>query len=76
MSKAEAEKKLVRPGLASGFGYAMNDATSGKFKGDLKDPLTVLVYESKSTIKNAHGSPSGEKGLAVTVSGKVLSLRR
>jgi hypothetical protein len=75
MKKEEAQKKLIRPDLVSqpgAFGYSMNDAASGKYKGDLKDPKTVLVFESDQTVKNAHGTPPNDKHkMAVTIDGTV-----
>lgn len=77
LNKGEAEKKLVRPDLLgqSGlYGYAMNDACAGKFKGDIKDPnLTPLIFESSETGKNAHGDPAKiRKGIAITVDGTII----
>jgi hypothetical protein len=68
-------KKLIRPGLSEGqFGYAFNDAASGKYKDDLKEPAkTALVFESMETQKNAHGDPARlRKGIAISVDGTVL----
>jgi hypothetical protein len=79
MSEAEAAKKLVRPNMkspqAGQFGYAINDAVAGKYKGDLKDPKTVLVFETTDRAKNAHGNPKAQKGgLGVTISGEIVHL--
>jgi len=60
LAKGEAEKKLISPSLAGKtgqFGYAMNDLASGKYKGDLKDPKTILIFDSGDTMRNAHGDP-------------------
>jgi hypothetical protein len=79
MTPEEAQKKLIRPDLLPPqpgvFGYSMNDAVSGKYKGDIKDPKTVLVFESTDTSRNAHGNPATAKGrYAVTVDGSVVKL--
>ena len=79
MSPEEAQKKLVRPDLmppkAGVFGYAMNDALSGKYKGDIKNPKTVLVFESIQTDRNAHGDPSTAKGrMGVAIDGSIVRL--
>lgn len=57
LPKKEAEKKLMRPGVAEGeYGYALNDKVAGRYKGDLPKG-TILLFESKSTARNAHGDP-------------------
>lgn len=77
LPKKEAEKKLVRPGVAEGeFGYALNDAAAGKYVGDLPKG-TILVFESAATGRNAHGDPrkDGRKGgRALTIEGDLVSL--
>jgi len=77
LAKGEAEKKLIRPdllGQAGKFGYAMNDAVSGKYSGDVSKPgETILIYESKQNGRNAHGDPTNDRdGLAITVDGTIL----
>jgi hypothetical protein len=77
LKKGEAEKKLVRPdllGQADQFGYAMNDACSAKYKGDIKDPnRTPLIFESTETGRNAHGDPAKiRNGIAITIDGTLL----
>jgi hypothetical protein len=60
LAKGEADKKFVTPSLEGKpgqFGYAMNDAASKKYKGDIKDPKTVLIFDSSDTSRNAHGDP-------------------
>jgi hypothetical protein len=60
LAKGESEKKFVTPSLAGKpgqFGYAMNDVASGKYKGDIKDPKTILIFDSSDTSRNAHGDP-------------------
>ena len=77
LPKKEASKKLVRPGLGEGeYGYAMNEAAGGKYHGDLPKG-TILLFESVSTARNAHGDPrrdglAGGKGL--TIEGKIVPL--
>jgi hypothetical protein len=79
MSAEEAAKKLVRPdlvGTKDAFGYAINDAVAGKYHGDVKDPMTVLVFESEDTSRNAHGDTEKANGrMAVTVDGSVVTLK-
>ena len=78
LKKGESLKKLVYPGnegQAGKYGYAFNDALSGKYHGDIKDPKTPMVFESTSTEKNAHGDPVKLRtpgGLAITVGGDIL----
>ena len=60
LAKGESEKKFVSPSLAGKpgvYGYALNDLASGKYKGDIKDPKTPLVFDSSDTSRNAHGDP-------------------
>jgi len=80
MTGDEAKKKLVRPDLSSHpgeYGYAMNDKAAGKYKDDA-GPTTILVFESKSTGKNAHGDPvkdgMGAAYIGITVEGKIVRL--
>jgi hypothetical protein len=75
LTPEEAAKKLVRPELANrpgAHGYALNSAAAGKFKDDVGDPTTVLVFESKSVAKNAQGDPlvdNLESGYVVRING-------
>lgn len=75
LPKKEAEKKLIRPGVAAGgYGYALNDAAAGKYVGDLPKG-TVLLFESASTVRNAHGDPKKDglpKGRGVTIEGSLV----
>ena len=80
MTPEEAAKKLVRPDLAPPkagvYGYSINDGVVGKYKGDIKDSNTILVFESNATDRNAHGDPSTAKGrLAVRISGVVARIK-
>lgn len=85
MSEEEAKKKLISPlikGAKAGtFGYAMNDAASGKYKEDIPDPAkTPLIFDSSDTGWNAHGKPEEllpkppRQGgnLGISVSGEIL----
>lgn len=86
MEEAEAKKKLQSPGMvgmADQYGYAFNQALSGKFVDDIKDPdNTVLIFDSSNTDWNAHGDPKKDAAdparpggnMAVTVSGRVAPL--
>lgn len=57
LPKKEAQKKLMRPGVPEGeYGYALNDKVAGRYKGDLPKG-TILLFESKATLRNAHGDP-------------------
>ena len=84
MEKEETSKKLVNPmypAKAGVYGYAMNDAASGKYEGDLKSS-TILIFDSSDTSWNAHGNPAklkpanagqgGDEG--ITVEGKIVKL--
>ncbi len=85
LSGAEAEKKLMDPaygGKPNVYGFAMNDAASGKYKDDIKDKKAPLIFESQSTARNAHGDPKkdapnpphrgGDYG--ITVDGVIVKL--
>lgn len=80
LKPGEAEKKLKRPDLetsADQYGFAINKAVAGKYKGDIKDPKTILIFESKETKKNASGDPKTdgkEGGQGITISGEVVKL--
>lgn len=87
MSAEEAKKKFVNPllpsGTKDGFGYALNDVASGKYKDDVPTPArTPLVFDSMDLKRNAHGTP--EKllpnpprqggNMGISVSGEILKL--
>jgi len=85
LAGGEADKKFVSPSLAGQpgqYGYAMNDLASGKYKGDIKDKKTPLLFDSSDTSRNAHGDPAkllpkpprpgGNVGIAVD--GTILKL--
>jgi len=85
MNATEANKKLVSPSLAgqSGkYGYAINNAAAGKYKGDIKDKSTVLIFDSSDTSRNAHGDPKvllpkpprPGGNLGITVDGTIVKL--
>lgn len=77
LNKGEGLKKLVRPDLLGqdgAYGYAFNDACSRKYKDDVKDPKTPLVFESTDKAFDAHGDPAKlRKGLAITIDGTILA---
>ena len=80
LKKGEAEKKLRRPDVEANpdqYGFAINTAVAGKYKGDLKDPKTILIFECKETKKNASGDPKTEgkpNGEGITISGEIVKL--
>lgn len=79
LPKKEADKKLIRPdlaGQADAYGYAMNDAASGKYRDDLPKG-TILLFESTATGRNAHGDPKKDRkpgGRALTIEGNLVDL--
>lgn len=88
MTTEQAMKKFVNPLLepasSTVFGYAMNDACSAKYKGDISSPeLVPLLFDSSDTTWNAHGDPAklapnpprAGGNLAVMVDGHVTELR-
>lgn len=85
MPAEEAAKKLVDPafeGQPGKYGFALNDAVAGKYKGDIKDPKTPVIFESSDASRSAHGDPEKmapnppHKGgnLAITVDGTIVKL--
>jgi hypothetical protein len=83
LGPGEAEKKLVDPsvGKAGAFGWALNDAVSGKYHDDIRDPATTpLVFSSSVLTRNAHGEPSkllpakprAGGNLGISISGEIL----
>jgi hypothetical protein len=86
MTEAEALKKLINPlypPAAGVYGYAFNEAVAGKYKKDIKDQKTPLIFNSTDTTYNAHGDPAKlnpkdpAKGgnEAVAVDGSIVKLR-
>lgn len=79
LTTEEAAKKLVRPDLAAkadAYGYSLNKAAAGKYRGDLK-PNTILFFESKGLTRNLAGDPKADGlrgGLGWTVEGKIVKL--
>ena len=77
MAQSEAEKKFIFPayiGRPGKYGYAMNPAASGKFKGDLP-PKTPLIFNSNDTKWNAQGDPKKlepKGGEAIAIDGTVI----
>lgn len=76
LKDGEELKKLSRPGAAAGeYGYAINGAIGGKYKGDVL-PSTVLIFESVSQAYNAVGDPAKDgSGKGITLDGKIVSVR-
>jgi len=86
MTEDETRKKMVSPtlqGMADEYGYAFNQAVSGKFRDEIENPeRTVLIFDSQATEWNASGDPAKDAAdparpggnLAVTVTGEVLPL--
>lgn len=76
LAQGEAQKKLVRPDLAdkaNEFGYALNAKAAGKYKDDVGDGKTILLYESKQTGRNASGDPSADRsGMGVAIDGTIV----
>lgn len=86
MDDAEAQKKLIDPAFAGQpgkFGYALNDAAAGKYKGDLKDSKLILVFTSQDASRNAHGNPATDVAkparaggnYGITLDGTVVKLK-
>ncbi len=80
LKKGEAERKLKRPDIEMNpdqYGFAMNSSVAGKYKGDIKDPNTIMIFESTDTKKNAIGDPKTEGktgGEGITISGEIVKL--
>jgi hypothetical protein len=80
LKKGEAEKKLKRPeedANSDEYGFALNREVAGKYKGDIKDPKTILIFESVETMKNAVGDPKNDGkpgGEGITISGEIVKL--
>ena len=82
LKEGEAKKKLIRPDLEAkpgAFGYAINAQVSQKYKGDLKDPKTILLYESRQETRNASGDPASDGvagGQAIAIDGTAIFLKK
>lgn len=80
LKKGEAIKKIKRPEFDADpakFGFAMNLAVAGKYKGDISDKATIIFFESEKTEKNAVGNPVADKragGQGITLEGNVVPL--
>lgn len=80
LKPGEAEKKIKRPDLESNpdqYGFALNKEIAGKYKGDIKDPKTILIFESNDTKKNASGDPKTDGkpgGEAITINGEIVKI--
>lgn len=82
MKKEEADKKLQDPAAKPGtYGFALNDAVAGKYKGDIKNPdTTPLLFQTTLSGKNQHGDPSkvadkAPRNHAISISGKLITLK-
>jgi hypothetical protein len=79
-NKGEGENKLKRPeedANSDEYGFALNRAVAGKYKGDIKDQQTILIFESVETMKNAVGDPKVDGkpgGEGITLSGEIVKL--
>lgn len=76
LAKGEDARRLIRPG-AKAYGYALNAAVAGKYRGDLK-PDTILVYATGREEPNAVGDPPEDGfpgGQAITVAGEIVPIR-
>jgi hypothetical protein len=75
LTPEEAAKKLHDPSLSSGYGYAINDAFAGKYKGDVKDTKAPMVFQSTDPARNAHGDPKElGKGFGIALDGTILKI--
>lgn len=76
LAPGEAEKKLIRPDLAgkqNEFGYALNAKAAGKYKDDVGDGKTILIFESKQTGRNSSGDPATDlSGIAIDIDGAIV----
>jgi len=72
MSESDAAKKLRRPNLTEGYGYAINPEVAGRFRDDLQNPNAILIFESSLTGRNASEpvNPNPD-AWAVTVTGEI-----
>jgi len=80
LKKGAEREKFVDPaagGKQGEYGFAMNDAASGKYIDDIKDKSAPLIFQSTDTSWNAHGDPAkiGRKGgIGMSVDGKIVKL--
>ena len=84
LGRDEALKKFKSP-VAQGeeeFGYAMNEALSQVYPGDVESPeKTVLIFESSDLVWNAFGDPKklrpnpprADGNKAVTLAGEIVA---
>ena len=82
LKAGEAEKKLIRPDLQKDpykYGYALNSAVAGKYRDDIKEKDSILIYESIDTKKDAVGDPKTDGivgGKGITIAGNIVDLKR
>lgn len=80
MKPEEAAKRLKDPRLSdpAAYGFALNTAVAGKFKDDVGDGKTVLVFATSKTGRNASGDPKAdarrEAPLAISIDGTVAGV--
>lgn len=87
LKSGDEVKKLIRPDLETSeefknktpkvSGFAMNAAIAGQYDKDLKDPATILFFESKETAWNQVGDPKADgvaNGWAVNLKGDLVRL--
>ena len=76
MTNADAQLKLVRPGLDPAkkqFGYAYNKGLAGKYRGDVADKQALLVVESRTLTRNYASDGRLEPGLwGITLDGTIV----
>ncbi len=85
LKPGEGIRKLRNPMLPPDeavYGYAMNEAASGKYKDDVPggDKLP-LIFDSSDTSKNAHGDPKSLApaparsggNLSITIGGELIT---
>lgn len=75
LTPEEAAKKLRNPARPDTFGYALADSAAAKHRDDIPKTDSVLVFESESATKNAHGDPNKATGQAITLEGTIVQLR-
>ncbi len=84
LGRDEALRKFKNPGAQGEgkFGYAMNEALSLTYPGDVENPeKTILIFESSDLAWNAFGDPKklrpdpGREGgnKAVTLAGEIIA---
>jgi|APTNR8051073442_1049403.scaffolds.fasta_scaffold00008_164 hypothetical protein len=74
LKEGEAEKKIHDPSVGVGkYGFAFNQALSGKHLDDLPAE-TVVLYQSQQSQRNAVGDPAKDgraSGLGISADGQI-----